>query len=226
MNTRSDPFAKLNERQRAYLLAVYAEDQAREVLYRGRGSSKPAGAWRWIEYGPVGARHFDSKGSSILRLRLEQAGLVDQGTGSSWASLVRLDLINTRYEDTGFIDARSGQPIKSLMVRLTRAGRATARLLSGKPARKPMVIKPLPLTALRLIAFGQENPDLEFEWCSPWTGGAFVPNYLITVAIAKGLIKRGLLAGEAPHELRITPAGRDLDVTKEPNWKPAPAPRY
>jgi hypothetical protein len=41
----------LNERQRAYLLAAYAEDQAREERYRGPGGP-PVRIWRWVEYGP------------------------------------------------------------------------------------------------------------------------------------------------------------------------------
>jgi hypothetical protein len=46
------------------------------------------------------------------------------------------------------------------------------------------------------------------------------------LGIARGLIRRGLLAGEAPHSLRITEAGMKVDVVSEPNWKPMRVPRW
>src|SRR5690348_10714373 len=70
----------LNDCQCAYLLAVYFEDQVREAASRQQPRSSPANEWRWTEYGPVGAAHLDS--ARLLRSKLKQAGLVDQGTGA------------------------------------------------------------------------------------------------------------------------------------------------
>lgn len=65
----------LNERQRAYLLAAYDEDQAREGRNRGLGGP-PARRWRWIEYGPVGHRWLDAHQDRLLRVMMSKAGLV------------------------------------------------------------------------------------------------------------------------------------------------------
>ena len=143
----------LNDRQRAYLLAAYAEDQAREESNRGAGGP-PARRWRWIEYGPVGHRWMDGPGSRLLRTKLAESGLVSQGTGATWAKLVERGLLTTRYENTGLIDTRSRRPIQSLMVRLSSDGRGVARLLRGEAATRPRSRepKPLSLSALRLLA--------------------------------------------------------------------------
>ncbi|HJU09778.1 MAG TPA: hypothetical protein VJ728_02815, partial [Candidatus Binataceae bacterium] len=58
--------SSLNDRQRAYLLAVYAEDQRREKTHRGP-HSPPASSWCWIEYGPVGAKWLDNSSGFLLR---------------------------------------------------------------------------------------------------------------------------------------------------------------
>jgi hypothetical protein len=41
---------------------------------------------------------------------------------------------------------------------------------------------------------------------------------LALLGISKGLIKRGLLSGAFPHDLRITELGKTVDVTAEPAW--------
>lgn len=208
----------LNPRQRAYLLAAYGEDQAREAARRGRIGGPPASVWRWIEYGPIGVRHFDGSDPSLLRNALEREGLVDSGTGATWASLAARRLVETRREDTGFIDRRTLRPIRSLSVKLTADGRRVARLLRGEPPSRPKGDKPLSLSALRLIAYGQAHPGEVFEWCSPWDWRP--PEYVMMLGVAKGLVRRGLLEGEPPHALRITEAGLGLDLASEPNWKP------
>jgi hypothetical protein len=111
----------------------------------------------------------------------------------------------------------------SLMLRMTTDGRKVARILKGEPLTKPKVDKPLSLSALRLIAYGQANPNEVFDNHAPW--GMCPIDYLTILGICRGLIKRGLLAGEAPHAMRITDTGMTLDVTSQPNWKPAPAVR-
>jgi len=210
----------LNERQRSYLLAVYAEDQLRETANRGRLGAPPARVWRWIEYGPVGARWLDSPDTFLLRHVLDKAGLGDQGTGATWSALVGVGLVKIKHAHTGLIDRRSHRPIVSLLVQMTTTGRKVARILKGEPLTRPKAPpKPLSLSALRLIAYGQQYPDTAFHYADPWGGPAPV-DYLIMLGISRGLIKRGLLVGEAPHSLRITAAGLALDITKAPNWRP------
>ncbi|MGN7126750.1 hypothetical protein [Methylorubrum thiocyanatum] len=211
----------LNERQRAYLLAAYDEDQAREATH-GRPGGPPARQWRWIEYGPVGHTWFDGAGSRLLRAKLAESGMVSQGTGATWAALAERGLLSTRYAHTGLIDTRSRRPIRPLMVRLTTDGRKVARLLRGEPPTRPRSrdSKPLSLSALRLLAYGQQHPEEAFDFHAPW---AMCPvDYLVMLGICRGLVKRGLLAGDPPTRLRITSAGSALDVTHEPNWRPLP----
>lgn len=183
----------------------------------------PASEYRWIEYGPVGAKWLDNPGAFLLHRELERAGLVNQGTGATWSALVERGLLITRHTHTGFADARTGQPILSLLVRLTTDGRKVARVIKGEPLTKPKQVKPLSLSALRLIAYGQAHPQDTFDVHAPW--GICPLNYLASLGICLGLIKRGLLAGDPPHSLKITTEGMALDVTKEPNQKPAPPPR-
>jgi hypothetical protein len=212
--------AELNARQRAYLLAVYEVDQSREAA-QGPGGP-PASVWRLVEYGPVGAK-FLSQNLPVLRNTLERDGLVDQGTGSTWTALSGRKLLTTSHHHTGFIDAFTKKPIVSLMLRMTTDGRKVARILKGEPLTKAKVEKPLSLSGLRLIAYGQANPGEEFDNHAPW--GMCPIDYLTILGICRGLIKRGLLAGEAPHAMRITETGMALDVTSQPKWKPAPAGR-
>ncbi|AMB44373.1 hypothetical protein [Methylobacterium sp. AMS5] len=73
----------LNERQQAYLLAPYDEDQAREASHQ-RPDGPPARQWRWIEYGPVGHRWLDGPGSRLLRAKLAESGMISQSTGATW----------------------------------------------------------------------------------------------------------------------------------------------
>lgn len=209
----------LNERQRAYLLAVYSADQRRAAAQWGP-QSLPASSWRWIEYGPVGAKWLDNSSACLLRRELERAGLVDQGTGATWSVLVERGLLKRQHAHTGFADARTGRPIVSLLVQMTTEGRKVARFIKGEPLTKPKRSTNLSLSALRLIAYGQEHPEQEFEWCAPWQDTTHVPNYLIMLGVARGLIKRGLLSGKPPYHLRITKAGQAINVSSEPNWKP------
>ncbi len=218
----ADLAAALSERQRAYLLAVYEEDQIREAARRGpRALSE--NHWRWIEYGPIGAKWSDRWSATPLRRELDGAGLVDLETGATWLALVARGLVETKHAHTGFADALGSRPVLSLLVQMTADGRPVARAIKGDPLTATKPGKDLSLSALRLIAFGQRHPDREFEWLSPWEGALHAPDYLMMLAVARDLIKRGLLAGEAPHGLRIADAGKVFDVTQEPNWRPLEA---
>lgn len=81
----SERWATLNDRQRAYLRALYVCDQATEAMRRERAARgfydrTPASEWRWQLYGPVAP-------PSALYTALRSAGLVDPGTGATWQAL-------------------------------------------------------------------------------------------------------------------------------------------
>lgn len=106
--------------------AIYRLDQAREADERGawnRGQRvRPAAEWRWIAY---------NTSESLLRFALQQAKLVDEGTGSTFASLERRGLIECRYECDPL-----GIPI--LLVKMTTKGRRLARSLTGEQRERPL----------------------------------------------------------------------------------------
>src|SRR5205823_13509325 len=81
-------WADLNTRQQVYLTAVYEVDQAQEAHIkwlgsRGRLVNTPAREWRWMPY--------NASGAALLR-KVQDAGYVDQGTGSTFAALERRGL--------------------------------------------------------------------------------------------------------------------------------------
>jgi hypothetical protein len=209
--------AKLNERQRAYLLAVYDEDQRREAVNQGIGAP-PAKEWRWIEYGPDISKFYDTP----LRNELKRAELVDRGSGATWAVLEKHALVETMRMDTGFRTIGYGRRrVLSMFVRMTRNGRVVARAIRGEPPTRPRAPRSLSLLALRLLDHGQRHPNDTFGWSDVWPGRA--PDYLMILTVARSLIKRGLLAGyvdDAANGLRITPAGLALNIVAEPNWAP------
>jgi len=127
--------------------------------------------------------------------------------------LAERGLLSTSYAHTGLIDTRSRWPIRSLTVRLTTDGRKVARLLRGEPPTRPRSKepKPLSLSALRMVAYGQQHPKETFDFHAPW--GICPLDYLVALGICRGLVKRGLLDGDPPTHLRITPAGLTLDVS-------------
>jgi hypothetical protein len=208
----------LNERQRAYLRAVYIEDQRREEGQRRTGGL-PAAKWRWIEYGPIGAKYLDNPGGFLLRHQLDRDGLVDPGTGATWASLTSRGLVQSKECFTGFVDLRGTRRINSLLLRMTTDGRKVCRLANGEPATKPKAERALSLSALRLIEYGQQHPGEIFDVHAPW--GMCPIEWLVAVTICRGLVSRGLLAGDAPYGMQITDAGIAIDVTNQPNWKPS-----
>jgi len=208
---------ELNNRQRTYLLAAFDLDQRAEENNKYFGAP-PAEVWRWMEYGPIGQRRF--LGSGELRDQLVRERLVDSGAGATWSRLGSLRLVELKYTPSGF--ATRGRPISVLWVRMTTRGRRVCRHLRGLPATKPRAPEsPFSLTALRLLDFGQRHPDQKFYWRAPWDEVlARIPEAPIALGVAKGLIGRGLLAGKPQGQLTITPAGRDIDVAAQPNWKP------
>jgi hypothetical protein len=124
-----DAWNALNERQQIYLRAIYEIDQAQEQQERGsfvRGErSRPAAEWRQIEYGLLpGFPPFPS----ALFEAIEQAGLRDEGTGSTFNALEARKLIVCHYPGRE----------TPLSVVITALGRRVARAGMGElPALRP-----------------------------------------------------------------------------------------
>lgn len=114
----SDVWIELNERQRAYLRALYECDQATEAARRERAARvfydrTPASVWRWQMYGPVAP-------PSQLYTVLRSAGLVDPGTGATWQALEARKLVQCRYVPDAF-------GVQLLEVQITSLGRKVVR---------------------------------------------------------------------------------------------------
>jgi hypothetical protein len=86
----------LNERQRAYLLAVFTVDQEleaemRNLPYRPFQSRPKASEWRWLEYSePVPEIN---KPASRLYAAIKKTAPIDQGTGATFAALADRGLV-------------------------------------------------------------------------------------------------------------------------------------
>ena len=107
----------LDERERACLVAAYAVDReqeraAREVWLARRWRPSPD-TWRWLPCAPDWPLH----------AHLERVGLLDAGTAATFAALERRRLLTCRYDETALGT--------TLLVRLTRLGRAVAREGAG-----------------------------------------------------------------------------------------------
>jgi len=86
---------ELNDRQRAYLEAVYRADQDEEAWQRSAwsrgGRAAPTDEWRWILYGSTVFNE------TPLRIALKEKNLVDPGSGSTFAALAERGLLLTRH---------------------------------------------------------------------------------------------------------------------------------
>jgi hypothetical protein len=112
---------ELNDRQRAYLAACYYIDQANEQNERGAwsrgGPSRPAPEWRWMFYGIL-----PELIPSALYAQIEDLGMRDEGTGSTFVALERRKLIQCRYD---------------LEVQITAWGRRVVRAGIGDTPSRP-----------------------------------------------------------------------------------------
>lgn len=199
---------ELNERQRVYLLAVFEADQLKEK-YRRMAASKgmynrtPAVEWRRITYGPT-------EPPSDLYRALRRAGVVDAGTGSTWASLERRGLVTTSTE----IGALG---VELLMVTLTAKGRKLARSLTGQQAPKqlpPGTLKEWHWKAMA-AAWVAGDEGLEARWGGGDYGGFSWNTWLRLRDYKWGSL---VMEGEAPwspyprhyYRVMLTRGGREF----------------
>jgi hypothetical protein len=121
--------AELNDRQRAYLLAIFETDQAveaemHELPYRPFQPRPKASEWRWLECSePV---PLIGKPASKLYAAIKKASKIDQGTGSTFDALAA----------RGLVEVSTRGPNSYPYLRITPAGRRLARSWTGKPACK------------------------------------------------------------------------------------------
>jgi hypothetical protein len=121
--TARQAWDQLNERQQAYLLAMYDADQATEADIASRRrrmqETPPASQWRWLLYAVKGGLADDTRIQATVR----RQGKLDPGAGSSLAALRRRELVlvrdNLRNTILGVVEV--------VEARLTTAGRAAAR---------------------------------------------------------------------------------------------------
>jgi len=119
----------LNERQRAYLLAIYETDQATEAQIRAIPFSpfrdRPkAGEWRWMEYSePI---PLINKPASPLYAAIKKTSKIDQGTGSTFDALASRCLVQ--------VGTRG--PDGHTHLRITPAGRKLVRSWTGAKTYK------------------------------------------------------------------------------------------
>jgi hypothetical protein len=152
----------LNGRQRTYLRVIFAHDQAAEQAARSRGAyapSRPAEEWRWLEYGVK--KPLVSKSRSAMQRDLEQAGVLDQGAGSTLAVLRRHDLVLLKETEELVL----GLLVPVLWVRLTTLGRAAARagLDLAPPVRTPKGLLTRGLWGM-VVRFYQAGDEGLVDW--------------------------------------------------------------
>lgn len=124
----------LNQRQQAYLEAVYFHDQRQEANERQRAAreriARPADQWRWIQYDPKPEQgDYDPP----LRSALRAAGLIDPGTGSTFEALASRGYIARKWDHFTVI----GGVYSVLWVQITPKGRKLIRGVKGyKPPKR------------------------------------------------------------------------------------------
>ena len=151
-------WADLNDRQRAYLRALYDSDQAKEAERRASAARgfifdrTPASEWRFIMYGPVAP-------PSALYITLREAKLIDPGTGSTWQALEDRSLCQCRYSSDPF-------GVQLLEVQITPAGRKLIRAATGEQRPKPAPkgqLRPRQWAALAMLYAAGDEGQLSEE---------------------------------------------------------------
>lgn len=197
----------LNDRQQAYLLALYRRDQEAEhanKMSRLRGwETPPASEWRWIEYGPrelPKLLNYDPE----LRADLGTQGLVDQGAGATWNALADRGLVQREWRPINLGRWRG----QTLFVQLTRQGRALARKITGESA--PRKSKDLSIGAWRVLAFTYARyPATAWIYDAWHSVNLRPPEPIIISGLGKKLLKQGLVAGYWDN-FTLTEVGREF----------------
>ena len=127
----------LNERQQAYLRAIYMADQETEHYRKSEGArgnwdNTPAAVWRWQLYATLAPG-----GDTTVKRLIRAAKLIDEGTGSTFKALEKRGLVELKYTSEGTTWEKLIGKFEdwTVFVKLTTAGRAAAR--AGDPAYKP-----------------------------------------------------------------------------------------
>jgi hypothetical protein len=123
----------LNDRQRAYLLAIFETDQAveadmRSIPYRPFQSRPKASEWRWLEYSEAVPEI--GKPAARLYEAIKKTAPIDQGTGATFAALADRGLVDVDWRDTNVWGQRKPY------LQLTPTGRRLARSWTGANAFK------------------------------------------------------------------------------------------
>ena len=117
----------LNERQQAYLTAIYKTDQEAEANENSRWhqglQKRPADVWRWLRHETTAYG-----GDSLLKARIRKLEMLDPGTGSTYNALEARGLILCRY-------ANRRDEI-TLSVRMTTQGRSLVRQATGAKSER------------------------------------------------------------------------------------------
>lgn len=136
-NKAAQAWADLNERQQAYLRAIYEADQETErdrqsEGARGNWDNTPASVWRWRLYATLAPG-----GDTPLKHLIRVEKLIDEGTGSTFAALEKRGLVELKYtsEGTPWESVIGKYEEWTVFVKLTTLGRAAAR--AGDPDYKP-----------------------------------------------------------------------------------------
>jgi len=181
----------LNDRQRAYLLAIFRLDQQQEEHERGswnRGQRRrPAAEWRLLDYGLL---PYLPPVPTALYSAIEALGERDAGTGSTFQALESRRLIRCRYH----LPDRQVE----LCVEITPLGRQVVRAGTGK---------------------GASSRNLLPDWAWRWLADLHVAGKQGSQRMGEGtrtyLRKRGLIVEElqgeglfAPVVVRLSEAGR------------------
>ena len=127
-------WANLNERQQAYMKAIYEVDQEQEEHERGAwnrgGRPRPASEWRWMEYGTFYGIH------TPLKMKIFLRKLQDEGTGSTFNALEQRGLVTCKYT----WERKNGERVdeRLLMIQMTKEGRKLVRSATGEQSKKAL----------------------------------------------------------------------------------------
>jgi hypothetical protein len=160
MSTKTTPITSwddLNDRQRAYLQAIYDHDQVAEANERSKWKymieRRPADEWRWLYYGDT------AYGMSSLKSQIHYQGLVDQGTGATFEALRSRGLILVQS-----YHSQARGDLSSVKVRMTPAWRRLIRAATGESRPKKLPVGTLRSWHWAALALLYRARALESDW--------------------------------------------------------------